>query len=90
MTWTMTDTDSDATRETEWQLVPQQFPVSAVAPPTDNTNLHGVTYDYSGLVFRARLIGESQVQTVSNEIFDRLTEESLLEHGDLWRNLASR
>ena len=89
-TWAMTESDTGLGGETAWRFELQHIPPWTVAPPSSRTDLHSeMLADYE-VEFPGRIVGGQAVLTISDELFDRLTEESLLEHGDIWRNLASR
>ena len=86
----LTDNDTDKTSEMGWKVRPENTPPVTVAPPADHTNLRGIVIDDLVDVWNFQLVGERQITTVTDDVFDRFVEESLIEHGDIWRRLAGR
>lgn len=79
-------TDTDETKDTGWELSSYYVPV-VVAPPSDESAANIIEYRFDE-VHAFEIRPETQAGLISDALFDRLTEESILEHGDIWRRLA--
>lgn len=80
-------TDSDTTKEVGWRLSPLHLAPVVVAPPSDKPNSEIREYHFDD-ASQFSLLEDTQVGLISDAIFDLITEESMLEHGDIWRRLA--
>jgi hypothetical protein len=80
-----TETDTDRTAEAGWKVRPLHVTIF-VAPPSEGDDL-GLREYYSDEASVFRL--ERTSDRINDNLFDRLTEESVQEHGDIWRKLAS-